>query len=173
FFAFDSPDMEIKDIYNLFNYLQQEETTFFLKQSESDRKGSLSFLFNTNKEEAELQRISTILRSFNHITNLLKDQIIAYKKVQEVDAVEYTTLFPNQDIKYDQETLFENKDIDISFKERDGYLKEIKKITSFIKRFEPEEYYKKQNVDFLESKIKNDGFINYYILQKLIKTKHY
>ncbi|SDC42648.1 DNA repair exonuclease SbcCD ATPase subunit [Pelagirhabdus alkalitolerans] len=173
FFDFNSPDMEIKDIYNLFNYLQQEETTFFLKQSEKDRKDSLSFLFNTNKEEAELQRISNMLSTFNHITNQLKDKIDAYKTVQKVDAVEYTTLFPNQDIKFDKETLFENKDIDVSFKEREGYLKEIKKIISFINRFEPDEYYKMQNVNFLESKIKNDEFINYFILHKLIKTKHY
>lgn len=173
FFDFDSSDMNIKDIYNLFNYLQQEETTFFLKQSESDRKNSLSFLFNTNKEEAELQRISTALRRLGEISDLLNGKIDTYKKVQEVDAVEYTALFLDQEVEFDKEVLFENSDIDISINEHKKYLNEIQKIIAFIRRFSPEEYQKKQNVDFLESKIKNDEFINYYILHKLIQTERY
>lgn len=34
---------EIEKIFNLFNYIQQEETTFFLKQTEYERGDSLSF----------------------------------------------------------------------------------------------------------------------------------
>lgn len=173
FFDFGSPDMNIKEIYNLFNYLQQEETTFFLKQSESDRKNSLSFLFNTNREETELQRISTLLRKLEDISDLLKDKIDAYKKVQKIDSVEYKALFPNQEVEFDKKMLFESRDIDISTNQHKQYLDEIQKIIAFKKQFSPEEYQKKQNVEFLESKIKNEEFINYYILQELIKSDRY
>lgn len=173
FFDFDSPDINIKDIYNLFNYLQQDETTFFLKQSESERRNSLSFLFNTNKEEVQVQRISTALRKLGEINRLLKNKIDAYKKVKNVDEHEYTTLFLNKEVAFDKEVLFENNNIDISINTHKEYLDEIQNLITFIKRFSPEEYQKKQNIDFLDSKIKNDEFINYYILHKLIQTECY
>jgi len=173
FFEFDSEDIGIKEVYNLFNYLQQEETTFFLKKSENKRRESLGFLFNTNNEERELQRISNTLSKLNKISGMLEEELSNYKKHQEIDAVNYTSLFPDENIGFDGENLFKNKDMNIAKGEKDNYFNETQKLSEFIKRFSPDEYTKKINVEFLESKIKDNNFVDHYILQKLLIEENY
>lgn len=55
FFELDK-GVKYKDIYNLFNYLQQEESTFFLKKSEKDRKDGLDILFQDNCSKRKINR---------------------------------------------------------------------------------------------------------------------
>ena len=63
---------EIAKIFNLFNYIQQEETTFFLKKSEKDRSNDLSFLVKTDEIEGKIKKINEV-HSNNLIILLPKD----------------------------------------------------------------------------------------------------
>ena len=173
FFEFDSDNIGIKEVYNLFNYLQQEETTFFLKKSENQRRESLGFLFNTNNEERELRRISDSISKLKEISDLLKKELSNYEIHREIGAVKYTSLFPNKNIAFDSENLFKDLNINISKNEKDNYLSEIQKLSEFIKQFSPTEYTKKTNVKFLEDKIKDNKFVDRYILQGMLMEENY
>lgn len=171
FFEFDSPDMKIKDIYNLFNYLQQEETMFFLKQSENDRKESLSFLFDTTTEEKELHQITKTKRRLDNIYSNLKSKLNTYKDNRSLDKVEYVQLFNTNDVKFDKKFPFENNEQILE--ERNEHLKEIDKLLKFITIFDPEEYIRKQKVSYINNELDNDNFIQYYLLKKIKEMRGY
>ena len=41
----------IKDTFDIFNYIQQEETFHFLKTKENERHDKISYLFGTSNQE--------------------------------------------------------------------------------------------------------------------------
>lgn len=144
FFDFDENGFEIEQIYNLFNYLQQEETTFFLKMSENDRKDKLGFLFQTTAQEDEIKDMSTTLSKLKDIQKKLKTKIDDTERTQEVNKEEYERIFPEKEFDFDKNNLFEGIDLNESDRLLMSYIKELDKIIQFIKGFSPEEYEKKK-----------------------------
>lgn len=51
---------QLKNTFNIFNYIQQEETCHFLKQKEADRHKQLSYLFGTLRETIERDKFKVI-----------------------------------------------------------------------------------------------------------------
>ncbi|KKL13068.1 hypothetical protein LCGC14_2529450 [marine sediment metagenome] len=49
--------VDLASIYYLFNYIQQEDSIYFLRKNEDDKGASLGFLFNIEKEEREKQKL--------------------------------------------------------------------------------------------------------------------
>lgn len=47
--------------FNIFNYIQQENTTHFLKAKEADRHNTISYLFGVGTQQAELNNIQEML----------------------------------------------------------------------------------------------------------------
>ncbi|WP_147589462.1 AAA family ATPase [Clostridium paraputrificum] len=60
-------DYDIDRYYDLLYYVQQEESTSFLKRSEKDRVEVLSKLFDTKKEEEELKKIQELKKGLDSI----------------------------------------------------------------------------------------------------------
>ncbi|HEL1223332.1 TPA: AAA family ATPase, partial [Streptococcus equi subsp. zooepidemicus] len=46
FLGYESEDYSLGDTFDLFHYIQQDETAYYLKQKEKDRKEQLNFLLN-------------------------------------------------------------------------------------------------------------------------------
>lgn len=67
---------EIKNIFNIFNYIQQEETTFFLKQSQQERRDNISFLIKTDEVEKKIDRIKKV-------TDTIEDTIYKFESEKE------------------------------------------------------------------------------------------
>lgn len=53
----------LQDTFNIFNYIQQEETSHFLKQKEANRHQSISYLFGTNDESEDLKKLDNLLKA--------------------------------------------------------------------------------------------------------------
>lgn len=66
---------QLKNTFNVFNYIQQEETCHFLKQKESNRHQLLSYLFGTIKESAERDKLVRVQEHLKLKLNSVSDEI--------------------------------------------------------------------------------------------------
>ncbi|RKW00531.1 MAG: SMC family ATPase, partial [Streptococcus sp.] len=145
---------EIEKIFNLFNYIQQEETTFFLKQTEQERGDSLSFLVKTDKVEKKIEKINTV-------TNVIRRKISNFKgqlqnlKQQELSDTPYHRLFNHREFAFDAETPFSIVNLDQLL----TYQNTLQNIINFKKNFSIEEYNRKTERDKRKKDIAGDTAI--------------
>ena len=162
---------EIKKIFNLFNYIQQEETTFFLKQTEQDRSDSLSFLVKTDKVEEKIEKIEKITRSIsNRLDNLQKEQKTLTQS--ELAGVKYKSLF-NQEFAFDNPTPFSSKNLD----QLTTFQDTIQNIINFKQHFSVPEHIRRIERDHKKQEINNNQSIEqalyYSILSPIINRPDY
>lgn len=171
FFGFEEGSFDIKDIYNLFNYLQQEETTFFLKKSENDRKDSLGFLFQTTKQEEEYDKLTKIQTQLKEINKKLNDRISEINNLNELEGVKHESLFPHKELDFDKKELFDNLSLDASRSKLKIYYSELDDILSFLMNFSITDYQNRLTVEALTKKANDIDFLNYFTLSNLIEKK--
>lgn len=172
FFGFKETDFDIKDIYNLFNYLQQEEITFFLKKSENDRKNSLSFLFQTKNQEEEYNKLKMWERNLKVIHNEISKKINEIKAINLEESVEYKALFPYKEIEFDKKDLFEDMNLIVTESKFKHYHKELSNIISFLENFSLVDYENKIMFKELEKNETDYEFLDYFTLSNLIRDKY-
>lgn len=142
---------EIEKIFNLFNYIQQEETTFFLKQTEQERGDSLSFLVKTDKVEKKIKEINTVTNVINRKISDLEGQLKNLKQ-QELSDVPYHRLFNHKEFVFDCETPFSIANLDKLL----TYQNTLQNIIDFKKNFSIEEYNRKTERDKRKKDIAGD-----------------
>ena len=159
---------EIEKIFNLFNYIQQEETTFFLKQTEQDRSDSLSFLVKTDVIEEKIEKIDKITRSINcKLKNLQTTQIILTQS--ELADVPYEGLF-NQEFAFDNQAPFSSENLD----QLTIFQGTVQNIINFKQNFSISEYKKRNEREHKKQEINNHQDILYYsILYPIINRPNY
>lgn len=137
----------VKDLeryFNLFYYVQQEENTIFLQQSEKERMNSISTLFDTTNEQQkqkrvneskkivdkELEKISTLITQKNDELNKIDNEIKSEKKKN--DYVEYFRLLTDTGTiaQWDKELKT------LSRETRDKYIEELRSISSILVNFD-------------------------------------
>lgn len=173
FFNLNISKFKIENIYKLFNYLQQEDTTYFLKKSENDRKDTLGFLFQTSEQEKKLETINQSYLILNNIKEKLNKKISDIKKNELQCKNEYNKLFPDKNYEFDKIDIFKENDLNSCINNKESYFKELDKLSKFINRFSPDEYLKKTKVEDITTLTENNDFINFYVLQKLIEKNSY
>lgn len=145
---------EIEKIFNLFNYIQQEETTFFLKQTEQERGDSLSFLVKTDKVEKKIKDINTVTKVINRKISDLEGKL-KHLKQQELSDVPYHRLFNHKEFVFDCETPFSIANLDKLL----IYQNTLQNIIDFKKNFSIEEYNRKTERDKRKKDIASDTVI--------------
>ena len=145
---------EIDKIFNLFNYIQQEETTFFLKQTEQERGDSLSFLVKTDKVEEEIKDINAVANKISRRINDL-DSKLKNLKQQELSAVPYQRLFTHREFAFDIENPFSI----VHLGQLSIYQNTIQNIIDFKQNFSIEEYNRKIERDKRKELIDRDSTI--------------
>ena len=145
---------EIEKIFNLFNYIQQEETTFFLKQTEQERGDSLSFLVKTDKVEKKIKDINTVTNVINRKISDLEGKL-KHLKQQELSDVPYHRLFNHKEFVFDCETPFSIANLDKLLL----YQNTLQNIIDFKKNFSIEEYNRKRKSDKRKQDIAGDRAI--------------
>lgn len=172
FFGFEEDSFDIKDIYNLFNYLQQEETTFFLKKSENDRKDSLGFLFQTTKQEEEYDKLTKMQIQLKGINKKLKVKISEINNLNKLEGLKYESLFPYKELDFDKKDLFDKLSLDVSRSKLKTYFSELDDIISFLINFSITDYKNRLIVEELTRKTNDIDFLNYFTLSNLIEKKY-
>lgn len=166
FFGFnESNPYEIKKVYPLFNYIQQEEIHFFMKKNESERKDSLGFLLKTEQIDEKIARLEKVSRGFDQSLNQLKGEKKTLESTHSVTEIEYKELFKSQEIKFDQKNLpLESKEI------LNKYLEDIDSIIKFKSRFSITEYRKKGKREKLRKIVKNNDLFIYFTLKSFLEN---
>lgn len=141
---------EIEKIFNLFNYIQQDETTFFLKQTEEKRSDSLSFLVKTDRVEDEIVKSDRVIRAINNRLDELKKEINKITKCKMID-VPYKRLFNNHQFQFDSIDPFTSNNFDQLLE----YKTSIQNIINFKQNFSIPEYKKKLEREDKKQRISN------------------
>ncbi|OXX83545.1 hypothetical protein AVM15_10245, partial [Paraclostridium benzoelyticum] len=128
-------DYDISRYYDLLYYIQQEDSTSFLKRSEKERAEILSKLFDTKKEEEELKKLETFkVKVKKYVDKLEKDKKkeieISEDDKSKKQEVEYKKIINTKEIDWDKENL----NI-ISSKQRDDYKKQVSNIKELVNNF--------------------------------------
>lgn len=173
--------VDLDRYYKLYHYIQQAETTFFLKQKEDDRMKQLGVLFDTRQEDedknriqkhydnviAEMQVLTSTLKEKNNTLSLLETPPDTQNNGEK--PVEYQQLFSELQFspEWDKEKLINirNKDAQ-GVSKRDIYKIEIGRMVDFVKSF-GENFLSYQNFNFnkeIDNKIRQSQVLRDTIL---------
>ncbi|TMM41432.1 AAA family ATPase [Colwellia ponticola] len=173
FFEFADEDIDISSIYPIFNYLQQEETTFFLKKSEHDRKNSLGFLLRTDTQEKKLKSISDKYSKLCELRDFFNEKLSSIK-LTSVESVEYEKVFKEQEIDFDAREPFVGVKEEFLKEKLESYLSKLLKVSDFINYFSPAEFLLRENSEKVKSLIINSHeFKEHYVLQNFLQDSKY
>lgn len=168
FFEFKDTEFKIEDIYYLFNYLQQEENTYFLKKSEKERKDELKFLFQTSEVENKRDEIDALITVTNQIIKDLENKITSITANEEIKSLPYEPLFKENFFRFDSQNLFDENVSDLWSPKKDGYINEVNELINFKQIFSPEEFKKKNLILRIDKLIENKVFLEYFVLKNFI-----
>ena len=156
---------EIGKIFNLFNYIQQEETTFFLKKSEKDRSNNLSFLVKTDEIEDKINKIDKITKAVNSRLGSLNEQKGKFTQ-QKLENIDHKRLFNHKDFAFDIESPFSVENLN----QLDSFKVTVNKIIEFKQNFSIPEYRRKLKRDNRKREINTiDSALRFAILFPLIQ----
>lgn len=164
-------EYKIDDVYMLFNYLQQEETTYFLKQKENERKNNLGFLFQTNEQQEKLENIKNHYKKFEKIQGQLELKISQLKNNDP--SMSYKNLFENQEIDFDGDKLFLDISEEEALQKQAQYIKDIDSLIEFIENFSPTEYKKRKVSEKIKNQLKEETFTQYQILNTFLEKEKF
>lgn len=94
---------DIENTYGLYNYIEQEDSSHFLKRSETERMAMISSLFNIEKEVNErnkLEKVKNIMSK--NLQNLIKkirdyeEETNLPRENPETEKIEYFKLLPDE-----------------------------------------------------------------------------
>ena len=162
-------EYKLAKIFNLFNYIQQEETKFFLKKSEKDRSNDLSFLVKTDEIEDRISKIEKVNKAISDNLKSLTEQQEKLTQ-QELDNIPYQRLFNQQVFQFDKESPFSVDNLSQS----DDFKVTIQKIIEFKQSFSISEYQRKLERDKRKKEINTiDSALRFAILFPLIQRPNY
>lgn len=160
---------KLAKIFNLFNYIQQEETTFFLKKSEKDRSNDLSFLVKTDEIEDRISKIEKVNKAINDNLKSLTEQQEKLTQ-QELDNIPYQRLFNQQVFQFDKESPFSVDNLS----QLDDFKVTIQKIIEFKQSFSISEYQRKLEREKRKKEINTiDSALRFAILSPLVQRPNY
>lgn len=160
---------EIVKIFNLFNYIQQEETTFFLKKTEKERSKDISFLVKTDEIEDKINKIDRITRAVSKRLGKLTEQQQNFTQ-QNLDNISYQRLFNEQIFQFDRESPFSVDNLN----QLNEFKAIVQKIIEFKKNFSISEYQRKLERDKRKKEISTiDSALRFSILSSFIQSPNY
>ncbi|MGL2995172.1 AAA family ATPase [Flavobacterium sp. TSSA_36] len=166
----ENSSIDISSTFYLFNYIQQENSIYFLRKSEDDKGSSLGFLFNIEKEEQGKKRLLELKTNLERQSTEIDQKIMALKEsIPDIKSVEYQKLFPDSEFEFDSEEPFFL--INDPTNKLNAFEELLGKLIEFRQVFNPIEYdksllYKKLN----EEIINNDGLLKSLLIKSIYSS---
>ena len=169
FLGYESEDYSIGTTFDLFNYVQQDEVDYYLKQKEKDRKECLNFLLNIDAYSDKKKNLEKLKRVFSDSQKELE----ARKKKLKQNSTKNSVVYEKLPLRTDKEFLFNNEEIvfddELSEESLKGYLRETEKLRKFKETFSPKDYFRrKQSEEFDKEILNNKDFINYLLFKEIL-----
>lgn len=154
---------DLDRFYNLFYYIQQEDSAAFLKNSEKDRVKVLSKLFDTEKEEIELDKLVKFRDKVNATITNLRNNMKNYDDIVtdnfNKEAIEYNQIIKWKNIHWDSPNIsIESK------KKLEEYKIELENIKQFYNNFE--EFLNYETNNNIDSYLLKPEILKSYIVCK-------
>lgn len=160
---------DIAKIFNLFNYIQQEETTFFLKQNEQQRSDHLSFLVKTDKIEERIEKIDRVTSAVTSKLSNLEKEKNSFTQ-QQLANIPYQRLFNHQVFPFDTDSPFSIENLD----QLEDLKAIVQNIIEFKQNFSIPEYQRQLERDKIKKDISTlDNSLRCYILSPLVHRPNY
>ncbi|MBL1125053.1 AAA family ATPase [Streptococcus suis] len=172
FLGYDSEDYSLGDTFDLFHYIQQDETAYYLKQKEKDRKEQLNFLLNIGNyvnRKNRLERLKSVLSSSEKELEAKKDKL-------KTSPIKNDTPYSKLPLRADNDFAFNKESIvfdgELSNESLNIYLSEIEKLQEFRNSFSPKDYFlRKQSEQFEREVLEDKDFIYYLIVRKIFENQ--
>jgi DNA repair protein SbcC/Rad50 len=163
----ENSTVDLATIYYLFNYIQQEDSIYFLRKNEDDKGASLGFLFNIEKEEEEKKKLQEIRENLTRQQRSINLQLAQLREsLPSSQMGHYQKLFQAKAFDFDKEKPFDQID---TAKEQLGFFQDIVASLILLKNnFSPDEYeksikYKKLN----DEVISKQQFLDAILIRKI------
>lgn len=163
---FNDSDINIKETFYLFNYIQQEDNLFFLKKSEREKKELISFLLNIQEQENILDKYNQLFNAVSRKLADVGDQIQQISNENNNENVEYKKIFANANYKFDREKPF--LDFEDVTNDYSNQIEVIRKLISFKEKFNVQDYTRSQSYKSLLNDIGKQYILDYVYFHKLI-----
>ena len=172
FLGYESEDYSLGNTFDLFHYIQQDETAYYLRQKEKDRKEQLNFLLNIGNyvnRKNRLERLRSTLSS-------TEKELRAKKGKLKNSTIKNNILYSKLSLRADTDFAFNNKSIifddELSDESLNIYLSEIEKLQEFRDSFSPKDYFlRKQSEQFERDVLEDKDFICYLIIRKIFENQ--
>lgn len=172
FLGYESEDYSLGDTFDLFHYIQQDETAYYLKQKEKDRKEQLNFLLNIGNyvnRKNRLERLKSVLSSS-------KKELKAKKDKLQTSPIKNNTPYSKLPLRADNDFAFNKESIvfdgELSNESLTMYLSEIEKLQGFRNSFSPKDYFlRKQSEQFEREVLEDKDFIYYLIIREIFENQ--
>lgn len=172
----ESSTLEVKDIYKLFGYIQQEQNTFYLDLSETKRRDELDFLYNSQDQSREVDDLARSLDQLKkaeaaleiELQNLNTEQKTSIKKDSS-----YERVFQFIELEFDSKNPFAQESprtLDVSYRSAIDYVRRIK---HFTETFDHKVYQNNLKKKTLNSLARNENFQYFFILKEFLKDEVY
>ena len=172
FLGYESEDYSLGDTFDLFHYIQQDETAYYLKQKEKDRKEQLNFLLNIGNyvnRKNRLERLKSVLSSSEKELKAKKDKLKT-SPIKNDPPYSKLPLRADNDFAFNKESIeFDNE---LSNESLNIYLSEIEKLQEFRSSFSPKDYFLRKLSDQFEREVLDDkDFIFYLIVREFFESQ--
>lgn len=172
FLGYESEDYSLGDTFDLFHYIQQDETAYYLKQKEKDRKEQLNFLLNIGNyvnRKNRLERLKSVLSSSEKELKAKKDKL-------KTSPIKNDTPYSKLPLRADNDFAFNKESIEfdneLSNESLNIYLSEIEKLQEFRSSFSPKDYFLRKLSDQFEREVLDDkDFIFYLIVREFFESQ--
>lgn len=165
----DGSEIDLSSVYYLFNYIQQEDNIYFLRQKEEDKGKHLSFLFNTNKEDEEKDKINKIVSNLsNQKTKLDQEIVVIESSLSENTDTNYKRIFDHQDYNFDKEVVFNEDSIEEAKVKFENFTDTLNRLISVKQNFSVDELEKsKKFIHINEHILGNQNLLNAFLFKNV------
>lgn len=158
--------IDLASVYYLFNYIQQEDSIYFLRKNEDEKGTSLGFLFNIEKEEEEKRKLQELKNNLTRQQSSINEQLAQLRDaLPDTQTGEYQKLFQEKDLDFDKENPFDQ--LSTAKDQLNYYQSLLATLTLLRNNFSVDEYEKS-----IKHKKLNDDVLSKQQILNAILVKH-
>ncbi len=123
----------LSQLFNVLNYVEQDENTFFLKKNPKEKYRELASLFGVHKELTQKDKVDSFYRKLNDLLSSLSKQKETIEEENQTlisdkpEEVSYLSLIADKDFTWDKENIEIN-----NLDDRNSMLNEVNRIQNLL-----------------------------------------
>ncbi len=167
FMKFNEDFYKIENIYNLFNYVQQDNSTAYLQKNETSRKKSLDFLLKVGPYNERISELQSINKKISRVITKLQN---FQDHTQNQDFSSNTLKFMK--LPFAQTNSSNLNSESFTGLQLEPLLLELNKLENFKSYFSPFDFRQFQKREKFQREIKSNEHLKEYILfRQLLKSE--